>query len=64
MLQVVHTLFEVIDKPTRRADQDIDAVLRGVSQGASFRQIHHMGVQLVTMRNPLLDAPQADGKGR
>ncbi len=44
--------------------EDIDAVLRGVSQGASFRQIHHMGVRLVTMRNPLLDAPQADGKGR
>ena len=29
--------------------EDIDAVLRGVSQGASFRQLHRLGVRLVTM---------------
>jgi hypothetical protein len=29
--------------------EDIDAVLRGVSQGAGFRQLHRLGVRLVTM---------------
>jgi hypothetical protein len=29
--------------------EDIDAVLRGVSQGANFRQLHRLGVRLVTM---------------
>jgi hypothetical protein len=29
--------------------EEIDAVLRGVSQGASFRQLHRLGVRLVTM---------------
>lgn len=29
--------------------EDIDAVLRGVSQGAGFRQLHRMGVRLVTL---------------
>ncbi|MCK5316153.1 MAG: hypothetical protein KAJ53_13555, partial [Anaerolineales bacterium] len=28
---------------------DIDAVLRAVSQGANFRQVHRAGVQLVTI---------------
>ncbi len=43
--------------------ENIDAVLQGVSQGASFRQIHHMGVRLVTMRNPLLDGSLSDAGG-
>ena len=30
--------------------QDVDSVLRAVSQGANFRQIHRQGVQLVTMQ--------------
>jgi uncharacterized protein (DUF4213/DUF364 family) len=30
--------------------EDIDAVLRVVSQGANFRQVHRHGVRLVTMR--------------
>lgn len=29
--------------------EDIDAVLRGVSQGAGFRQLHRLGVRLVTL---------------
>lgn len=29
--------------------EDVDAVLRGVSQGANFRQLHRLGVRLVTM---------------
>ncbi len=29
--------------------EDVDAVLRGVSQGAGFRQLHRMGVRLVTL---------------
>ena len=29
--------------------EEIDAVLRGVSQGAGFRQLHRLGVRLVTM---------------
>ena len=29
--------------------EDIDSVLRGVSQGAGFRQLHRLGVRLVTM---------------
>lgn len=29
--------------------EEIDAVLHGVSQGASFRQLHRLGVRLVTM---------------
>jgi len=29
--------------------EDIDAVLRGVSEGAGFRQLHRLGVRLVTM---------------
>jgi uncharacterized protein (DUF4213/DUF364 family) len=30
--------------------EDIEAVLRAVSQGANFRQVHRHGVRLVTMR--------------
>lgn len=30
--------------------EDIEAVLRAVSQGANFRQLHQQGVRLVTMR--------------
>lgn len=30
--------------------EDIDAVVRAVSQGANFRQIHRQGVRLVTMQ--------------
>jgi uncharacterized protein (DUF4213/DUF364 family) len=29
--------------------EDVDAVLRGVSEGAGFRQLHRLGVRLVTM---------------
>jgi uncharacterized protein (DUF4213/DUF364 family) len=29
---------------------DVEAVLRGVSQGANFRQLHRLGVRLVTMQ--------------
>jgi hypothetical protein len=29
--------------------EEIDAVLHGVSQGASFRQLHRLGVRLVTI---------------
>ena len=29
--------------------EDIDAVLRGVSQGAGFRQLHRLGMRLVTL---------------
>ncbi len=32
--------------------EEIDAVLRGVSQGAGFRQLHRMGVRLVTLAQP------------
>ena len=32
--------------------EDIDAVLRGVSQGAGFRQLHRLGVRLVTLTRP------------
>ncbi len=31
--------------------EDIEAVLRAVSQGANFRQLHRCGVRLVTMQN-------------
>jgi uncharacterized protein (DUF4213/DUF364 family) len=31
--------------------EDIESVLRTVSQGANFRQIHRQGVRLVTMKN-------------
>jgi uncharacterized protein (DUF4213/DUF364 family) len=34
--------------------EDIDAVLRAVSQGANFRQIHRQGVRLVTMQKDQL----------
>lgn len=30
--------------------EDVEAVLRGVSQGANFRQLHRQGVRLVTMQ--------------
>jgi len=30
--------------------EDVEAVLRGVSQGANFRQLHRLGVRLVTMQ--------------
>jgi uncharacterized protein (DUF4213/DUF364 family) len=30
--------------------EDMDAVMRGVSQGANFRQLHRLGVRLVTMQ--------------
>lgn len=29
--------------------EDVDAVLQGVSQGAGFRQLHRLGIRLVTM---------------
>jgi uncharacterized protein (DUF4213/DUF364 family) len=32
--------------------EDIDAVLRAVTQGANFRQVHRHGVRLVTMQRP------------
>lgn len=31
---------------------DPDAVIRALEQGANFRQIHHIGVRLVTMTSP------------
>ena len=31
---------------------DIEAVLSAVQQGANFRQIHRMGVRLVSVRRP------------
>ena len=31
--------------------QDVEAVLRAVSQGANFRQVRRLGVRLVTMRS-------------
>jgi uncharacterized protein (DUF4213/DUF364 family) len=31
--------------------EDVEAVLRGVSQGANFRQLHQLGIRLVTMQN-------------
>lgn len=34
--------------------EDIDAVLQGVSQGAGFRQLHRLGVRLVTLTRPRL----------
>jgi hypothetical protein len=30
--------------------EDVAAVLRAVSQGANFRQLHQQGVRLVTMQ--------------
>jgi uncharacterized protein (DUF4213/DUF364 family) len=30
--------------------EEVDPVLRAVSQGANFRQLHHLGVRLVTMQ--------------
>jgi uncharacterized protein (DUF4213/DUF364 family) len=30
--------------------EDIDLVLNGVRQGATFRQLHHLGVRLITCR--------------
>ena len=32
--------------------EDVDAVLRAVSEGANFRQVRRYGVRLVTMRKP------------
>ncbi len=32
--------------------EDVEAVLRAVSQGANFRQVRHHGVRLVTMQPP------------
>ncbi len=32
--------------------EDIDAVLRAVSEGANFQQLHRLGVRLVTMQKP------------
>jgi uncharacterized protein (DUF4213/DUF364 family) len=41
--------------------EDVEAVLRGISQGANFRQLHRLGVRLVTMQKPAkadcVDAP-------
>jgi hypothetical protein len=38
--------------------EEIDAVLQGVSQGAGFRQLHRLGVRLVTMhRDQGLEIP-------
>jgi len=34
--------------------EDVEAVLRGVSQGANFRQLHRLGVRLVTMQKSAL----------
>jgi uncharacterized protein (DUF4213/DUF364 family) len=34
---------------------DIDPVLRAVSQGGTFRQVHHAGVRLVTLARPGFD---------
>ncbi len=34
---------------------DIEAVLRAISQGANFRQVHRAGVRLVNLSNPSLD---------
>jgi len=31
---------------------DIDRVLRVISQGGNFRQVHHAGVRLVTLARP------------
>lgn len=35
--------------------EDIETVLRTVSQGANFRQLHHHGVRLVTMQSARLE---------
>jgi len=34
--------------------EDVEAVMRGVSQGANFRQLHRLGVRLVTMQKKAL----------
>jgi len=34
--------------------EDVEVVLRGVSQGANFRQLHRLGVRLVTMQKRAL----------
>jgi len=46
-------LFEAgVDWLSGIAVEDIDTVLRGVSQGANFRQLRRQGVRLVTMQKP------------
>lgn len=37
--------------------EDVAAVLRGVSEGAGFRQLHRLGVRLVTMKTQGLEIP-------
>lgn len=39
--------------------EDIDAVLRGVSQGAGFRQLHRLGVRLVTLTKDVQGFPSS-----
>jgi uncharacterized protein (DUF4213/DUF364 family) len=45
---------------------DAEGVLKAVSQGANFRQVHHAGVRLITVLRPGLELPVAqeiaDGK--
>jgi uncharacterized protein (DUF4213/DUF364 family) len=37
--------------------EQIDPVVRGVSQGAGFRQLHTLGVRLITIIRPGMDLP-------
>lgn len=41
--------------------EDLDSVLRAVSQGANFRQIRRQGVRLVTMTRDLYDSTEKAG---
>ena len=41
--------------------EDVEAVLRTVSQGANFRQLHQQGVRLVTMQRGQMITGGKDG---
>jgi uncharacterized protein (DUF4213/DUF364 family) len=48
-------MFEHVDLLSGSLVDDVDSVLRLVSQGATFRQIHRGGVRLVTMARQISD---------
>lgn len=45
-------LLDSVDLVSGSVVTDIDPVLRAVSQGGNFRQVHHAGVRLVTIARP------------
>ncbi len=52
------SLFEHgVDALSGAVVEQIDSVVRGVSQGAGFRQLHTLGVRLITVTRPGVELP-------